>query len=44
MFGLHDASILIAYLFCIGGTLLCVIYGIVNWNKDDNSDNGGNIK
>ena len=41
MFGLPDPSIWLAYLFVIGGTLLCVIYGVVNWNK---SDKGGDDK
>jgi uncharacterized membrane protein YidH (DUF202 family) len=40
MFGLSDASILLAYLFCVGGAMLCVAYGVVNWNKNDDSENG----
>lgn len=38
MFGLPDASIWIAYLLCIGATLLCVVYGAVNWNRDNEED------
>ena len=44
MFGLNDASIILAYLCCAGGALLCVIYGIVNWNKNDESEKGGKGK
>ncbi len=33
MFGLYDPSIILVYLLCIGSTLLCVIYGIVHWNR-----------
>lgn len=42
MFGLQDASIWLAYALCIGGTLLCVVYGLIHWNKD--GDNGGESK
>ena len=44
MFGLTNASILIAYLLCFGGALLCIIYGIVNWNKDSGDNKGGKKK
>jgi hypothetical protein len=40
MFGLTDPAIWIAYLLTIGGTLLCVIYGVINWNKEDKEDDG----
>ena len=32
--GIPDPSIWIAYLILIGLTLLCVVYGIINWNKE----------
>jgi hypothetical protein len=32
--GIPDPSIWIAYLLLIALTLLCIIYGIVNWNKE----------
>jgi len=44
MFGLPDPSIWLAYFVCIGATILCVVYGIVNWNKDDETENGGEKK
>lgn len=31
--GLSDFGIISAYVLCILSTLLCVVYGIVNWNK-----------
>lgn len=34
MFGLTDTSIILAYLLSVASSLLCVIYGIINWNKD----------
>ena len=35
MLGFQDKWVLLAYLLSIGSSLLCVIYGIVNWNKGD---------
>ncbi len=33
MFGIESTSIGLAYLLCILSTILCVIYGLVCWNK-----------
>ena len=44
MFGLLDPTILTAFLLTVGGTLLCVVYGVINWNKGDKTDNGGEKK
>lgn len=41
MLGLSDVSILLSYLLSIGGAVLCVVYGIINWNKDGGSAGGG---
>jgi hypothetical protein len=32
--GIDDPGIWGVYLLCIFSTLLCVIYGIVNWNRE----------
>mgnify|MGYP005841448929 CR=1 FL=1 len=34
MIGIPDTSVLLAYLLVPGFTILCVVYGIVNWNKE----------
>ncbi len=34
MFGIADPWIFLAYLLCILSSLLCIVYGIKNWNKD----------
>ena len=34
MLGL-EPSVGIAYILCILSTLLCVVYGALNWNKGD---------
>jgi hypothetical protein len=33
MLGIKDPLIYLAYILSVGSALLCVIYGIVNWNK-----------
>lgn len=35
MFGINDFPILLVYLLCILSALLCLVYGIINWNKGD---------
>lgn len=32
--GLSDFSILGAYLACILITIICIVYGVINWNKE----------
>ena len=34
MFGIEDPYILAAYAMSLGLGLLCIIYGIINWNKE----------
>lgn len=34
MLGLTDPGVIAAFLFSIGSALLCVIYGVINWNND----------
>lgn len=34
MFGLTDPWIIAAYILTILSVILCVIYGVINWNKD----------
>lgn len=33
--GLDDPWVALAYLLSIAGSLACVIYGVINWNKGD---------
>ena len=35
MFGIDDIQIEIAYSLAIGLALLCVGYGVLMWNKED---------
>ena len=38
MLGIPDAGIWLAYILCIASAILCVVYGIVNWNKGDEAN------
>jgi hypothetical protein len=33
--GLDDPWVALAYLLSIAGSLVCVIYGVLNWNEGD---------
>lgn len=33
MLGLGDFSVFAAYVLCILSAILCVVYGVMNWNK-----------
>ena len=37
MWGIEDKWILSAYLLCIASAALCVVYGLLNWNRGDDS-------
>lgn len=38
MLGLGDFQIFAAYCLCGLSALLCVVYGIINWNKGGDAD------
>lgn len=33
MFGIHDTAVILAFLLCIASGILCLIYGVIQWNK-----------
>lgn len=33
MLGIDDPWILGGYIFTIGITIICILYGLLNWNK-----------
>jgi hypothetical protein len=35
MLGFADVWVALAYLLSLGAALLCVAYGILRWNQDD---------
>ncbi|MDX1357190.1 MAG: hypothetical protein R3232_00010 [Clostridia bacterium] len=38
MLGIPDISIFLAYILCLASALLCLVYGIVMWNKGGGED------
>jgi hypothetical protein len=42
--GIEDKWVALAYLLCILSTILCVVYGIINWNKGDEDVKSEDIK
>lgn len=37
MLGIEDPFVWMAYLLCLLASLLCVIYGLANWNRGDDA-------
>lgn len=35
MLGIKDPTVWIAYILCIASTVLCVVYGLLCWNRGD---------
>jgi hypothetical protein len=35
MSGFQNKSVALAYVLCIASTLLCLIYGMANWNQGE---------
>lgn len=38
MLGIPDFSISLVYILCIASALLCLVYGIIMWNKGGGKD------
>lgn len=37
MFGIEDPCVWMAYLLSVASTLLCIVYGAINWNRGDDT-------
>ncbi len=35
MLGIEDKYVSLAYILCLASALLCVVYGLANWNRGD---------
>jgi|WetSurMetagenome_2_1015567.scaffolds.fasta_scaffold175890_2 hypothetical protein len=44
MLGIEDPVVLLAYVLCLASTLLCLGYGILNWNKGDDAVKPEDVK
>jgi len=38
MLGFGDAWVAAAYVLCLLSAILCVVYGLMHWNDDDDQD------
>jgi hypothetical protein len=38
MLGIPDPGIYLAVLLCVLSAIICVVYGAMNWNSDDEPD------
>jgi hypothetical protein len=37
MLGIEDPWVVAPYILCLLSALLCVVWGIIKWNKDDDT-------
>ena len=44
MMGIKDPWVIAPYLLCILSALLCLVWGILKWNKGDNEEPEEEIK
>lgn len=44
MLGIPSPGVALAYVLCVGSTLLCVIYAWRNWNKGDETVEADDLK
>ena len=35
MLGIEDPYVWLAYVLCIASAVLCVVYGLINWNRGE---------
>ena len=35
MLGIDDPYVMLVYLLCIASTILCVVYGLITWNRGE---------
>ncbi len=44
MLGIEDKWVALVYILCIASAILCVTYGIINWNKGDDEVSAEDIR
>jgi hypothetical protein len=44
MFGIQDKFVWLAYVLCILSALLCVVYGLVNWNRGEEAPEPADVR
>jgi hypothetical protein len=33
--GIEDKFVALAYVLCVAASVLCIVYGLMRWNKED---------
>jgi hypothetical protein len=44
MLGIEDKGVVAVYLLCIVSAIICVVYGLINWNRGDDSIEPDDVK
>lgn len=44
MLGIEDKGVVAAYLLCILSAILCVVYGLINWNRGEETVEPDDVK
>jgi heme exporter protein D len=44
MLGIEDPYVWVAYLLCILSTILCVVYGLMHWNRGDETVEAADVQ
>jgi hypothetical protein len=44
MLGIDDKFVWLAYVLCVGSTVLCVVYAYINWNTGDDKIEEADLK
>lgn len=44
MFGIESMTVATVYLLCIASAILCVVYGVINWNKGEEAIQPDDVK
>ncbi len=44
MFGIEDKYVSIVYLLCIASSVLCVVYGLANWNRGEDKPRAEDVQ
>jgi hypothetical protein len=44
MFGIEDKYVSGAYFLCLASTALCILYGLINWNRGETEGDQTDIR
>ena len=44
MLGIESKGILVVYLLCIASSVLCVVYGLLTWNRGEETVGPDDVK